>query len=444
MNKDFTYGKKRALYFNAADEVILKTYPLPSEEKEKFEKLDVIYRTLCAVLYNYAPLSGHPGGSISSGRIVQNLIYNEMAYNFADPHDNKADIISYAAGHKALGLYAMWALRNECVVQADQSLLPKKEKDQMRLEDLLGFRRNNATDTKYFKEFQTKPLGGHPEPMIPFVKTSTGASGVGVGSAIGMAFGAADAFEKNPPYVHIIEGEGGLTAGRCNEVIAMAATANLKNVVVHLDWNQASIDSDKVCSDGETPGDYVQWTPMELFRINDWNVIFVPEGHNYEQIHAAQKLAKSIENNQPTVIVYRTIKGWKYGLEGRSSHGSGHKFASEEYYHTLNEFETTYKIETPRFCGENNAQGVEDCFWDSIRTIRTALSQNPEVTKFFAGKVAGAAQRLKDKNPVASPWLGDVEKVYSGFNPMVPRRFSHLQLAKAIRCAVCWVTCLGI
>ena len=31
---------------------------------------DLIYRSLCAALYNYAPTSGHPGGSISSGRIV--------------------------------------------------------------------------------------------------------------------------------------------------------------------------------------------------------------------------------------------------------------------------------------------------------------------------------------------------------------------------------------
>jgi len=28
----------------------------------------------------------------------------------------------------------------------------------------------------------------------------------------------------------------------------------------------------------------------------------------------------------PTAIVYRTIKGWQYGIEGRGSHGAGHKF----------------------------------------------------------------------------------------------------------------------
>ena len=54
--------------------------------------------------------------------------------------DRTADIISYAAGHKALGLYAMWALRNEVVRQTHPQLLPEV-RQQMRLEDLLGFQK---------------------------------------------------------------------------------------------------------------------------------------------------------------------------------------------------------------------------------------------------------------------------------------------------------------
>ena len=64
-----------------------------------------------------------------------------------------ADIISYAAGHKALGLYAMWALRNEIARIAAPDLLPNDEKLQLRLEDLLGFRRNPSATTTLFKQF---------------------------------------------------------------------------------------------------------------------------------------------------------------------------------------------------------------------------------------------------------------------------------------------------
>ncbi|MDR0291530.1 MAG: hypothetical protein LBI01_01865 [Elusimicrobium sp.] len=431
MSENFIIGVKRARYINAASGDILALHKMPAGEKEKFEKFDIIYRALCAVLYNFAPLSGHPGGSISCGRFVQNLIFNEMAYTLSNPSDNKADIISYAAGHKALGLYAMWALRNECVSLTKPANLAKDIKDQMRLEDLLGFRRNSVTPTKFFKEFRVKPLGGHPEPVVPFVKISTGASGVGFGGAVGMAFGASDAFEKNCPVVNIVEGEGGLTAGRCSEVIAMAAGANLDNLVAHIDWNQASIDSDKVCSDGVTPGDYVQWTPMELFYINDWNVIFVPEGHNYEQIYAAQKTAAALKNGQPTAIVYKTIKGWKYGLEGKSSHGSGHKFASDEYYKTLAEFEAAYGLQIPRFCGDATPQGIEDCYWNTLLVIREALKKTPEPAAFINSKIENAAEKLKIKNPVPSVRLGKTEDVYTKFESFKPPKEFIFETGKA-------------
>ena len=50
------------------------------------ETFDLFYRTLCAVMYNYAPLSGHPGGSISSGRFVARLLFDAMDYDLAHPN----------------------------------------------------------------------------------------------------------------------------------------------------------------------------------------------------------------------------------------------------------------------------------------------------------------------------------------------------------------------
>jgi transketolase len=98
-----------------------------------------------------------------------------------------------------------------------------------------------------------------------------------------------------------------MTPGRVAEALAAAGTASLGNVVLHVDWNQASIDSNRVCRDWETPGDYVQWTPAELAYLHDWNVIFVPDGFDWQQITLAQRLALELDNGQPTAI-YRTIK----------------------------------------------------------------------------------------------------------------------------------------
>ena len=107
------------------------------------------------------------------------------------------------------------------------------------------------------------------------------------------------------------------------EARAFAATASLYNVVMHVDWNQASIDSDHVTREGNVPGDYVQWDPRELFYLHDWNVIDVPDGTDYTQILCAQQAAREMTNGQPTAIVYRTTKGWRYGIEGSASHGAG-------------------------------------------------------------------------------------------------------------------------
>ena len=84
------------------------------------------------------------------------LLFDVMDYDLSHPQRTDADIISYAAGHKALGLYAMWALRNEIARIAAPDLLPDDEKFQFRLEDLLGFRRNPVRPTPLFKQFHVQ------------------------------------------------------------------------------------------------------------------------------------------------------------------------------------------------------------------------------------------------------------------------------------------------
>ncbi len=421
----FELSHKRSLYADVTDYLQKEKYKLSETDKQQLEKLDVAYRALVAILYNFVPTSGHPGGSISSGRIVQMLLYKMMAYELAEPQRLDADILSYAAGHKALGLYALWALRNECVRIAQPSLLPEKEQDQLRLEDLLGFRHNKVQGTPLFEKFHAKALGGHPEPLVPFVRTSTGASGVGDASAVGLGIAAADTYGANCPVVNILEGEGGLSAGRVSEALAAAATAQLKNVVFHIDWNEASIESDRVTNDGQNPGDYTQWTPVEFFRIHDFNVIFVPNGHNFEQIYAAQKLALEMPGNQPTAIVYRTVKGWHYGIEGRASHGAGHKFCSPEFYEALAEFEQLFGVKFPHFEGEKTPQNIEANYWQVLLTVREALEKEQKTAAFAAEQVRGRAATLRFLAREERAGLGNVQKIYTDFTPEnIPAEFA--------------------
>ena len=385
--------------------------PLSAREVAAFEKLDLAYRTLCAMLYNYAPMSGHPGGSISSGRIVSALFFGTMDYDALDPDRDDADVLSWAAGHKALGLYAMSALRSEIL---RISGAPSEGRRELRLEDLLGFRRNPANTNPLFRVLGAKALDGHPTPSTPFVPLATGASGVGMASSLGLALAAYDWFGTQAPRVHILEGEGGLTPGRVAESLAFASTASLANAIVHVDWNQSSIDSDHVTREGTHRGDYVQWDPASLFRLHDWNVFSVDDGTDLQKIAAAHQLALLADNDRPTAIIYRTQKGWRYGIEGRASHGAGHSLCSRGFFEALSIPYGDIPCCEPEasLCeGGKNTAMVERCYWQSLTVLRGWLEAQPEMVRTLADRLTAAKERLVAvgrKPRVSAPSVGDV------------------------------------
>jgi len=416
----FGFGKRRAVYTDIVEAQEAGAGSLSPEELAHFETLDLVYRSLCSLLYNYVPTSGHPGGSISSGRFVAGILFDSLDYDLGDPEREDADLISYAAGHKAMGLYSMWALRDEIARQGDGKLLPKEPRLRLRLEDLLGFRRNPITKTPLYRKFGAKPLDGHPTPATPFLRLSTGASGVGVASSIGLAYAVRDYYGQQAPRVHVVEGEGGLTPGRAAEAVAAAGTACLDNLFLHLDWNQASIDSNHVCRDGETPGDYVQWNPMEFFHLHDWNVVFVPDGSDLRQVIAAQRLAAAAQTTQPTAIVYKTVKGWQYGIEGRASHGAGHKLCSEGFHRALAELtgrtDTTLPTcdEGAQRCmlAEDGGTLREECFWESLQVVRKVLADSGPAVKALAERLRHARSRLDGRARRPRAGAPNVEAVY--------------------------------
>jgi len=416
----FAFGPRRAIYVDITEATGPAEPPLAADELAHFETIDLVYRSLCALLFNYVPTSGHPGGSISSGRFMEGILFESLDYDFSHPDRPDADIISYAAGHKAMGLYAMWAVRDELARIAGSSLLPADDKRRLRLEDLLGFRRNPITATPLFKQFHSRALDGHPTPATPFVKLSTGASGVGVASSIGLAFGARDYYGANAPRVHIMEGEGGLTPGRVSEALAAAGTASLDNVVLHLDWNQSSIDSDRVTREGTQLGDYVQWDPVELFHLHDWNVVFVPNGHDFQQVFAAQRRALAMDNGQPTAIVYRTHKGWKYGVEGKASHGAGHGLCSAGFYDAMAELLGDAKGTLPvceaadqRCKAEGTGTAVlEDCLWEALGVIRAKLEERAPAARVLAARLEASRERLDGRGRKPRPGAPNVQAAY--------------------------------
>ncbi|MBI2568107.1 MAG: hypothetical protein HYV63_13845 [Candidatus Schekmanbacteria bacterium] len=431
------FAARRGKYVNIAELSAAERQPLSAGEREHFETFDAIYRSLCALLYNYAPLSGHPGGSISSGRFVASLLFDVLDYDVSDPDRDDADIVSYAAGHKALGLYALWAMRNEIIRLGAPELLPKDPRYQLRLEDLLGFRQNPTKRTPLFLQYGVKPLDGHPTPATPFLRLSTGASGVGVASSLGLAFGATDYFgAEDAPRVHIVEGEGGMTPGRVAEALAAAGTASLGNAILHVDWNQASIDSNRVCRENATPGDYVQWNPMELAYLHDWNVLFVPDGRDLQAIVTAQRLALALGNGQPTAIVYRTTKGWRYGIEGRASHGAGHKLCAQPFFDAIaplldrtNAMLPRCEAEAQRCQGGKIVELTEECFWEALGVVRRNLELETAMVAALADRLREAKQRLDCRARRARAGAPKIEAVYEAAQQLGAQPPAELRLS---------------
>ena len=160
------------------------------------------------------------------------------------------------------------------------------------------------------------------------------------------------------------------------------------------------------------PGEYVQWTPAELAYLHDWNVIFVPDGFDWQQIAAAQRLALDLHTGQPTAIVYRTVKGWQYGIEGRASHGAGHALCSSGFFAALAPLLPKEEVHLPccdsdkqRCNGGTDATVVEECYWKTLCIVRQALEERRPMVAALAAQLRTAQTRLnvRARKPSARP-----------------------------------------
>lgn len=375
-------------------------------EKEKYseqdlqimERLFIAYRAIVITLFNFVQ-SGHPGGSISCGRIILNLMFNKNTkMDIADLNRSDSDIIGFAAGHKALGLYSYLGLLFEIVKLKDEKLY-NSIKNKIRFEDLLGFRKNAATISPLMKKFNSKRLDGHPTPETPGVALATGASGVGFGALGGYAF-AKKEYCENPPVINIIEGEGGMTPGRVHENLAHFWALSLHNLIIHVDWNNASIDADAVCTDDKCPGQYVNWKPYELGLLHGHNVAYVENGSDNNYIKVAQDYTFNNfipQKKAPSMLVYRTLKGEGY-WEGRKSHGAGYKTDSGEYFNAQKIFETTFNVKLAKTPPSFTPEIREEYFYKNLLIVENALRSDQKLLEFCFNGLISSRDRLNASN----------------------------------------------
>jgi transketolase len=156
---------------------------------------------------------------------------------------------------------------------------------------------------------------------------------------------------------------------------------------------------------------------MEFFYLHDWNVIEVADGFDLALVHTAQRRALTLDTGQPTAVVYRTVKGWRYGIEGRTSHGAGHKLCSPEYVAALEPLFGPGAPGLPMCPPDASPEELEAGYWATLEKFRATLEANPEMCAHMAGCVAGARLRLDGQ--ARSPRAGapDVERIYAAADP---------------------------
>ena len=237
--------------------------------------------------------SGHPGGSLSCADILTYRYFEHMNIDPKDPKKEDRDRFVLSKGHAAPGLYSTLANRGYFDVSELKNL-------------------------RHIGSF----LQGHPDMKhTPGVDMSSGSLGQGISAACGMALSAKH-FGNNFN-VYTVLGDGELEEGQVWEAAMFAGNKGLSNLTAFIDFNNLQIDGTIDEVNSAKPID-------KKFEAFNWYVITI-DGHDFDQIEAALKEAKSVD--KPVAIIANTVKG--KGVSFMENQVSWHGSApNDEQYET--------------------------------------------------------------------------------------------------------------
>lgn len=235
---------------------------------------------------------GHFGGSLSVIEILTVLYFVVMRVGPERVEDEDRDRLILSKGHAGPALYTTLATRG--YFSLDE------------LKDL------DKPLSKFPKHVDRLKLKG--------IDVSSGALGIGLSVAAGMAMSARQ--QDKDIYIYVVLGDGEINSGQIWEAAMTAAKYKLGNIIAILDRNNCQID-----------GPTEEIMPMEPIEDKwasfGWKVQHA-DGHDIESLLCAIKLAKK-NRNSPNLIIANTIKGYGVKLmEGKWEWHSG-KISEEEY-----------------------------------------------------------------------------------------------------------------
>jgi len=237
--------------------------------------------------------SGHPGLPMGTAAIAFTIWTRHLKFDAKDPQWPDRDRFILSGGHGSMLLYSLLHLNGFGLT----------------LDDLKQFRQWGSLTP------------GHPEyGWTKGVEATTGPLGQGFANGVGMAIAEAHlAAEFNKPdhkivdhYTYAIVTDGDLMEGVTSEAASLAGHLKLGKLIYLYDDNRISID-------GSTDIAFTE-DRAKRFEAYGWQVLYVKDGNDVDEIDAAIKEAKKDE--RPSLIVCRTHIGC--GLPTRQDTSKAH------------------------------------------------------------------------------------------------------------------------
>lgn len=219
--------------------------------------------------------SGHPGGSLGCAEFFVALFQEIMQRNDGfDMNGHGEDLFFLSNGHISPVFYS---------VLARSGYFP--------IEELSTFRLLNSR------------LQGHPTTHegLPGVRVASGSLGQGISVATGAAL--AKKLNQDPHLVYTLCGDGELQEGQNWEAIMYAASNQVDNLIVTVDYNGQQIDGslDDVLSLGNL---------RAKFEAFGWLVIEIQDGNDLNSVISGLKSAKEhTGKGKPICVLMHTVMG---------------------------------------------------------------------------------------------------------------------------------------
>jgi len=269
-----------------------------SENKIKqLEKIaESVRRSLLKAIYEGK--MGHPGGSLSATDILVFLYFSKLHIYPQNPDHKDRDIFILSEGHGASALYS---------VMAERGFFPKAL--------LKTFGKINSS------------LQVHPDmTKLAGVEISTGALGMGLSVAVGMALASRMDGLRNRIYVLI--GDGEMQEGQIFEAAICASHYKLDNLIAILDYNKIQLL-------GPVPEIMGIEPVVEKWKARGWETIEI-DGHNMREIDEALEKTEEVKG-KPSIIIAHTIKGKGVSFMENTARWHGGAPTEEELKRALEE-----------------------------------------------------------------------------------------------------------